>query len=235
HRAGASPLMVEGIARAHLWTKDERFLDALTQALAAGAGGSGYGKGFSMYYRCAPQVLADLAACGLSLEERRAEKLVPFTKPEWMTKLGEDEMIVVQAEGFSAQGDGEVQIKDDRHATWGTMITYWHRDIGHWLEWKFKVADSANYRVLLRYASSSPKPVRKFELDGEVPHPDLAAIELKPTGGFGGNPSDWQYHTLRDSDGNEVIVRLDRGEHTIRMTNLGDGLGLDFMILVRVK
>ena len=232
---GASPLMVEGIARAYLWTKDDRFKDALTEGLAAGAGGSGYGKGFSMYYRCAPRLLADLAECGLSLAERRVEKLVPFTKPEWIAKLGEDEMIVIQAEDFSAQGAGEVQIKDDRHATWGKMITYWHRDVGHWLEWKLDVPQSARYRVLLRYATSSENPVRKFELDGEVPHADLAAIKFEPTGGFGGNPKDWRLHTLKDPEGNDLVIALESGEHTIRMTNLGDGLGLDFIILVRVK
>ena len=68
YRAGASPLMVEGIARAYLWTKDERFRRVLTEALPKAAGGSSYGKGFSMYYRCAPRVLADLAEAGLTLE-----------------------------------------------------------------------------------------------------------------------------------------------------------------------
>ena len=67
YRAGASPLMVEGIARAYLWTKDARLGRVLTEALPRGAGGSGYGKGFSMYYRAGPRVLADLKAAGLSL------------------------------------------------------------------------------------------------------------------------------------------------------------------------
>jgi len=67
--SGASPLMVEGVARAYLWTKDERFRDALTEALPRGAGGSGYGKGFSMYYRMAPRLLADLEAAGITLNE----------------------------------------------------------------------------------------------------------------------------------------------------------------------
>ena len=232
---GVTPLMAEGIARAYLWTKDERFRDPLTEGMAGAAGGSSYGKGFSMYYRCAPRVLADLAACGLSLEERRARKLVPFKAPEWLTKLSEKDRIVIQAEDFSAQGGGEVQIKDDRHATWGKMITYWHQDVGHWLEWKFTVAENARYQVLFRYASSSEKPMRKFELDGKLPHPAAAAIEFKPTGGFGNNPLDWQFRTLTDQEGNDIVVSLDAGEHTIRMTNLGDGLGMDFIVLVRMK
>ena len=70
YRPGASPLMVEGIARAYLWTRDPRFRRVLTEALPRGAGGSSYGKGFSMYYRCAPRVLADILAAGLTLDER---------------------------------------------------------------------------------------------------------------------------------------------------------------------
>lgn len=69
YTSGASPLMVEGVARAYLWTKDERFRRVLTEALPRGSGGSGYGKGFSMYYRMAPRVLADLDAAGLTLNE----------------------------------------------------------------------------------------------------------------------------------------------------------------------
>ena len=234
YRAGATPLMAEGISRAYLWTKDARFKDVVTNGLAAGAGGSGYGKGFSMYYRCAPRVLADLAACGLSLEERRVA-LAPFTPPEWMARLKKNDRIVIQAEDFNAQGEGEVQIRDDRHATWGTMITYWHEDVGHWLEWTFNVPKSAEYRALFRYATSSPKPVRTFELDGTVPHADAAAIEFESTGGFGNNPDDWQFHALKYRDGDDIAIPLERGRHTIRMTNLGDGLGLDFILLVRVQ
>jgi hypothetical protein len=68
YRPGASPLMVEGIARAYLWTRDERFRRVLAEALPRDARGSAYGKGFSMYYRVGPRVLADLEAAGLKLD-----------------------------------------------------------------------------------------------------------------------------------------------------------------------
>lgn len=69
YREGTTPLMVEGIARAYLWTKDERFRRVLTEALPRGAGGSAYGKGFSMYYRMAPRVLADLKEADIELKQ----------------------------------------------------------------------------------------------------------------------------------------------------------------------
>ena len=68
YRTGTTPLMVEGIARAYLWTKDDRFRRVLTEALPRGAGGSGYGKGFSQYYRMAPRVLADLKEAGIEMK-----------------------------------------------------------------------------------------------------------------------------------------------------------------------
>jgi hypothetical protein len=230
---GASPLMVEGIARAYLWTHDERFLDVLTNGLAAGAGGQSYGKSFSMYYRCAPRVLADLTACGLSMEERYVAPRVEFTPPEWMAGLAEGEYIIVQAEGFAGQGGGEVVVKNDRQATFGDMITYWHANVGHWLTWKFDVAEAGRYRIVLRYASSSPKPVRRFELDGAVPDPALEAMVFEPSGGFGNMAGDWRFRPLVDADGKDLVFDLSAGGHEIKMTNLGDGLGLDFIILVR--
>lgn len=73
YRPGATPLMSEGVARAYLWTKDERFRRVLAEALPLSSGGSTYGKGFSMYYRCGPRVLADLDAAG-------EDDLRPFAK-----------------------------------------------------------------------------------------------------------------------------------------------------------
>ncbi|MFW6437453.1 MAG: hypothetical protein ACOCZ7_00450, partial [Armatimonadota bacterium] len=93
---GVSPLYAEGLARAYRWTKDENFLDPLTNGLAYGASGSGYGKGFSMYYRAAPRLLADLAEVGLTLEERELPELAKFEKPDWMKETPDNEMIVIQ-------------------------------------------------------------------------------------------------------------------------------------------
>lgn len=232
--AGVSPVyMVEGIARAYGWTRDEEFLDALTNGLALGARGSGYGKGFSAHYRSAPRVLADLAAVGLGLEEGRRPALAPFEMPGWLAQLEEDRRVVLQAEDFSDQGGGQVEIRDDRQATWGTMITRWHSDIGHWLEWSFEVPRDGNYRVVFRYATSSEDTRRKFEINGEVPHEAAEEVAFPSSGGFGGSVQDWAYLPLKDAEGNDVALRLPAGKHTLRMTNLGDGLGMDFIVLVR--
>lgn len=233
YTAGASPLMVEGIARAYRWTRDPIFLDPLTNGLALGASGSSYGKGFSMYYRCAPRLLADLAAVGLTLEAAKQPALAPFVKPDWMNEIPAERMIVIQAEDMAAQGVGTAEVVSDRHAVWGTAVTKWHADEGHWIEWKFTVPETARYRVIFRYSTDSENTRRRLEIDGAVPDPAAAQIAFPRTGGFGHNPADWKYLTLQDAAGNDVALPLTAGEHTLRMTNLGDGLALDFILLVR--
>ena len=234
YRAGTSPLMAEGVARVYLWTRDDRLKRVLTEALPRGARGSGYGKGFSMYYRVAPRVLADMAACGLGLDETAKAKPMPFRKPKWMKSLGPDRLIVVQAEGFTAQGGGECVIRDDRHAVWGTMITYWHRDVGHWLEWEFAVPADGRYAVRFRYGTAASDTRREFCIDGRVPFDAAKSIAFPATGGYGNGPRDWRYLSLVDDTGEEALLHLSKGKHRIRMANLNDGLGLDFIALVRV-
>lgn len=230
---GTSPLMVEGIARAYRWTHDEDFLDPLTHGLALGASGAGYGKSFSMYYRCAPRLLADLAAVGLTLEEPEQQALAPFVKPDWMNQTPAERMIVIQAEDFVAQGEGLAEVVADRHAVWGTAVTKWHADLGHWIEWKFTVPEDARYRLIFRYGTDSENARRKVEIDGTVPLDCAADVAFARTGGYGNNPGDWKYLTLQDAAGKEALLPLRAGEHTLRMTNLGDGLALDFVTLVR--
>ncbi len=234
YRPGAMPLMVEGVARAYLWTRDERFKRVLTQGLAISTRGSAYGKGFSMYYRVGPRVLADLAATGLTLNERPLPPRVPFKKPAWLARLKPDQLIVIQAEDFAREGGGRCQIRADRQATWGKMITHWHADVGHWLEWKFKVPKAGDYTICFRYATGSPATRRSLEIDGRTPCAEARSIAFPVTGGYGHRPTDWKYLTLKDAQGRRIPLRLSAGEHRLHMTNLHDGLGLDFIALVRV-
>ena len=134
----------------------------------------------------------------------------------------------------AARALGEVEIVADRQATMGgKAITKWHADEGHWLQWDFEVAQAGRYHTVLRYASGGQHPVRRFELDGAVPDPALAEIAFVPTGGYGNQASDWKYRSLTDAAGKDLTFDLAAGKHSIKMTNLGDGMALDFVILVR--
>ncbi|MDX9979037.1 MAG: hypothetical protein RBU25_03215 [Lentisphaeria bacterium] len=228
YRPGTSPLMVEGIARAYRWTRDPELLDPITEALACGAGGNRYGKGFSQYYRMAPRLLADLAACDLGLTERRSAARVfpPFRPPEW---IGRDS-IVIQAEDFSRQGGGEGKIVADRPA-WDKVLTYWHQDPGHWFEWTCEVPANGEYHLRLCYASGSPETRRELKIDGSLPFAGADRLEFPFTGSFGMQPDHWRIRRFLDGE-REIAIFLGAGIHTLRMSNLGDGLALDYLVLV---
>ncbi len=232
YRPGSSPLMAEGIARAYRWTRDADLRDVLTEALPMGADGSSYGKGFSMYYRVAPRVLADLAACGLGLEAVKRPPPVPFRPPVWMRAEAGKQVIVVQAEDFAAQGEGQCQIREDRQGMMGKIVTYWHQDIGHWLEWTFDVPQTDDYALRFHYATGSEGTRRELRVDGAVPCPAAKDIPFPKTGGYGAQAKHWRFRQITDRNGREAFLRLTRGKHTIRMINLNDGLALDFIALV---
>ncbi len=226
--------MVEGIARAYRWTGDPRLAHPLTYALPYGERGGQYGKGFGSYYRGGPRVLADMLELELPWKAPETGATPsgtgPFTKPAWLT----DGAVVAQAEDFKAQGVGECQVFGDREGAWGRMVSYWHSDIGHWLEWQVDIPADGLYALRFHYATQSPETTRELRLNGEVPCPEARAIAFPSTDGFGMSPLDWAYTALRDAKNNEVPLRLSKGRHTVRLTNLKDGLAFDFMAFVPV-
>jgi len=138
-----------------------------------------------------------------------------------------EKAIFVQAEDFAAQGGGKVSIYK-RIGCVGKMLTMWHMSIGHWLEWKFRVATEGDYVIYARYASGGQNPRRSLTLDGRVPHAAYKAIALKPTGGYCTSRDNWALQKLGPP------VRLKPGEHRLRMANLGDGLALDYLAVAKV-
>ncbi len=229
---GTIPYMVEGIARAYLWTGDPRFAHPLQKALPYGERGADYGKGFGSYYRCGPRVLADMVALGLPWGTVATgvdgAAYGPFAKPAWLT----DAVSVVQAEDFKAQGKGECQVFSDREGAWGKAVSYWHSEIGHWLEWDVVIPADGLYTLRFHYATDSDATRRELRLDGDVPCPEANAIAFPRSGGFGMNALDWVYMSLRGNDGKDVPIRLAKGKHTLRMVNLNDGLAFDFIAFV---
>ncbi|HOQ30620.1 MAG TPA: hypothetical protein PLH36_17920, partial [Armatimonadota bacterium] len=107
-------------------------------------------------------------------------------------------------------------------------------EIGHWLEWKVNVPQAGRYRLLLKYCSDSPNPRRELRVDGQIPADICKEIAFPRTGGFSTAKDDWAYLTVGGEE-KPLLLDLTAGEHTIRMTNLGDGLALDWLALIREK
>ena len=56
------------------------------------------------------------------------------------------------------------------------------------------------------------------------------------TGGFSGPSDDWAHGVLRTADGAWLALRLEAGEHVLRMTNTdGQGMNLDYIALVTAE
>ena len=134
-------------------------------------------------------------------------------------------LVMVQAEDFSDQGSGSVEVTD-RGSNVGKMITKWHQDPGHWLEWMLPVAEDGRYLLYARYATSGTQTRRALSIDGASPGAEFAEIAFARTGGYGTTPDTW--HTKRLGPPLELCA----GEHTLRMTNLGDGLAMDYIALL---
>ena len=90
-----------------------------------------------------------------------------------LTDLGEH--VIVEAEKFAAQGGGQIKIYAPESVR-GQAITYWHRDIGHWLEWTVSIPKIGRYAVFARYATGSHNTPRDFHLDGKSPAAELVSV-----------------------------------------------------------
>lgn len=130
--------------------------------------------------------------------------------------------VLVEAENFNAQGGGKVDKNTTRPGTSGGGCITGMDDAGQWQTWQLKVPADGDYQVTLRYAGGRKWVVwRELQVDGKLPAPAFAKIELPPSGGWGRAVADWRNLTLADAAGKPLTLHLSAGEHTLRMSNLG--------------
>ena len=133
-------------------------------------------------------------------------------------------LVLVQAEEFSGQGKGEVRVVD-RIGNSGRMITFWHAHTGHWLEWSLDVPAEGSYLLYARYATDSTAARRSLLMDGASPDNAYDDIRFERSGGFCTTRDDWRIRCLGPP------VHLTAGRHVLRMTNLAEGLALDYLAI----
>jgi len=147
-----------------------------------------------------------------------------------------EQILALEAEDFADQGGDKVQVFD-RIGNSGRMISYWDATRGHWLEWKLSVRTTGDYVIYLRYCSGAPQaPRRALTIDGKSPGAPFDGMTLPLTGGFCTGADNWRYYACGStaSDASHgTPVHLEAGEHRLRLINLGDGVGLDTILLVR--
>lgn len=126
--------------------------------------------------------------------------------------------IILEAENFTGETGGKVQVRDDKTGVLGKSISHWDGK-GHSLSWKVNIPESGNYRLILRYSSQSPTS-REILINNK----SIDSFEIPSTVGNGSSASDW--------DNLILSYAFEKGENTITLTNdKGAMLNLDYINL----
>lgn len=143
-----------------------------------------------------------------------------------------DHLVVLEAETPSTQGGGEATFPTNKTGARGTSLSGWNGR-GHWLEYVCEVAHTGWYQVGIKYCLEGEEANRALAIDGKPLHPSLGLITVPGTGGWSNGADQWNLLPI-SLPGAEtpVLVRLEKGKHTIRLENTaGGGLNLDYVVL----
>jgi len=166
-------------------------------------------------------------------------KRVVSMPPDWVLALDPRQAVIVEAENFSGQGSGAVEVLD-RVANIGRMVTKWEASMGHWLEWSFDLPEAGDYTIVLRYCTASNPAKRALTIDGQPPMAGGPELVLPSTGGYCTDRDNWQFFRIPAQPGGAssdppARFHLAAGKHVLRLANVTGGLGLDQIIISRGK
>ncbi|MBI2298769.1 MAG: heparinase II/III family protein, partial [Armatimonadetes bacterium] len=131
-------------------------------------------------------------------------------------------IVRAEAEAFSAQGGGQVELTDKKVGATGQSFLHWDL-AGHWLEWVLEVPRAGRYRLHLRACTAEDEAVRKLTVDGRVP-PGGEAVALPGTGGYSNERDDWAVLEV------PLDLELPAAKLTVRLENVdGRSLNVDWV------
>jgi hypothetical protein len=159
-----------------------------------------------------------------------ASTLTVHVPPKALVMASRDTGFIREAEDFSAQGEGAVKVPAGRIGASGNIITGWHADVGHWLEWSVTPPGPGPYHLVLKTATDCDNARRSLTLNGTSPGPACDSILIPRTGGYCTRSDDWEYVLVGDNT--PAVLNLKAGANVVRMTNLGDGLAVDQLIFI---
>jgi hypothetical protein len=141
--------------------------------------------------------------------------------------------LVVEAEAFTAEGNGKADISEKHFGTHGGKCIYGNAGDGHWLEWRFEVAEAGQYDLYCRAACQEAESLRAMALDGK-PLPGGGLVRFPGTGGWGYSAAEWWALQLAGGKLPAPPLQLTAGPHALRITGVSsDHLNLDYFVLVR--
>ena len=144
------------------------------------------------------------------------------------------EVLVVQAEAFSAQGGGRVNVVKNKIGAEEASFRNWDHT-GHWLEYTFDVKVAGAYSLSLRYCIDGHSAERAILVDGICPAQNLTFLTFFETGGWSNDTSNWEEAVITGADGNPFPFYLTKGKHTIRLVNVRYSMNMDKLTLQGLK
>lgn len=136
----------------------------------------------------------------------------------------------VEAEDFSGQGGGNVEVTTAKVDAVGRSFLHWDNP-GHYVEYTVDVPATAAYQLTLRYCTSDEAVVRAILVDGSLPEASLGRVPFAWTGGWSSTASDWRLETVAGPDGKPFRFGLTKGRHTVRLVNVQGSMNLDWLCL----
>jgi len=138
-------------------------------------------------------------------------------------------VVVVQAEDFTGQGDGEVSLSESKRGAIGQAFLGWD-GTGHWIEWTIDVPAEGYYNLTICYCTELALCERAIQVNGEVQEP-LAIARVPSTGGWANGSDDWRLYTVPNPvEERPLLIRLRKGANVVRLTNLnGRGINMDYL------
>ena len=204
---------------------DDLTIEPAQAAVSAPAGGKAEAI-FAVSLRDKPDFLAGVRNLALTATLTAEESLEASASLRVGDELP-DGSLVVEAESFTSQEGGEVQIREDKVGHSGKSFSHWDA-AGHALTWSATVPADGEYMLVVRYCSTWDVD-REIAIDGGQP----VRQRFVSTGGFSSTSSDWLHAPVKNADGKTALLSLKAGEHIIRMTNTdGKGMNLDYIALV---
>jgi hypothetical protein len=152
--------------------------------------------------------------------------------PAWVEGVRTGGGVWLEAEDHRGEGGGTSRIASARINASDRIVTYWEKDLGHWLEWKLPIRTAGVYAIALRYASGAPQALRDGQIDGTSPGKDWQGLRFPGTGGYCTETDNWVWRLLKGKEGDVLCQSLSAGEHTLRLTNRGGGMALDAILLI---
>jgi len=170
---------------------------------------------------------AAAAIQGIVLENARFP-----TDPPRVRQMPKDG-IIVEAEDFSAEGAGHVQVSRGLHVDeHGGASLYSNVGNGHWLEWEVEVPATGDYDLFARIACDPPYSLRELRVDGRLPAAGFALIRFPHTGGWGYSAEEWWAVQVAGGSAELPPLHLTKGKHRLRLKGVGPNhLNLDYFVL----